>query len=325
MNNYLFKRLALSALTLWLVTVVVFVLVRVLPGDAIVAASAQSPGESSLTRAEIEAGRAALGLDRGIVVQYGEWFGDLISLNAGESFVTGRSVWAEMRPRLSVTLELTLVALIIVTVGGTTLGILSASAEGSRFDVAVRSFSLLAASVPQFWIALFLVIIMASWWGYFIPVEYSHVWDDPARNAQQILIPAVVLALRPLALLTRVMRASSVEVLSTEYIRAARARGLLTRTVLFRHVLNNALIPSLTVLAAQVVFLLGGAVVIESVFNLPGVGRALVQAISFRDYPIIQFLTLVIALGAVFINLGVDILYWAIDPRIKPASKARGS
>lgn len=325
MNNYLLKRLALAALTLWLVTVVVFVLVRVLPGDAVVAASAQSPGEGSLTRAEIEAGRVALGLDRGIVVQYGEWFGDLISLNAGDSFVTGGSVWGEMKPRLSVTLELTLVALIIVTVGGTALGILSASAEGSRFDIVVRSLSLLAASVPQFWIALLLVVIMASWWGYFIPVEYSHVWDDLARNAQQILIPAVILSLRPLALLTRVMRASSVEVLSTDYIRAARARGLLTRHVLFRHVLSNALIPSLTVLAAQAVFLLGGAVVIESVFNLPGVGRALVQAISFRDYPIIQFLTLLIALGAVFINLGVDILYWAIDPRIKSTPTVRGS
>jgi peptide/nickel transport system permease protein len=324
-NNYLLKRLALSALTLWLVTVVVFALVRVLPGDAIVAASAQSPGEGSLTRAEIEAGRAALGLDRGIVIQYGAWFGDLISLNAGDSFVTGGSVWTEMRPRLSVTLELTLVALLIVTLGGTTLGILSASSEGSRFDTAVRSLSLLAASVPQFWIALFLVVIMASWWGYFIPVEYSHFWDDPARNTQQILIPAVILALRPLALLTRVMRASAAEVLRTDYIRAARARGLPTRNVLFRHVLSNALIPSLTVVAAQAVFLLGGAVVIESVFNLPGVGRALVQAISFRDYPIIQFLTLLIALGAAFINLGVDILYWAIDPRIKQIPTVRGS
>ena len=325
MNNYLLKRLALSAVTLWLVTVVVFVLVRVLPGDAVVAASAQSPGEGSLTRAEIDAGRAALGLDRSLVVQYGEWFGDLIALDAGESFVTGSSVWSEIRPRLSVTLELALVALIITAVGGTTLGVFSASTEGSKFDVAVRSFSLLAASVPQFWIALFLVVVMASWWGYFIPVEYSHIWDDPGRNAQQILIPAVILALRPLALLTRVMRASSIEVLSTDYIRAARARGLLSRDVLFRHVLRNALIPSLTVLAAQSVFLLGGAVVIESVFNLPGVGRALVQAISFRDYPIIQFLTLLIALGAVFINLGVDILYWSIDPRIKPASTARAS
>jgi len=324
-NNYLLKRLALSVVTLWLVTVVVFVLVRVLPGDAVVAASAQAPGEGSLTRAEIDAGRAALGLDRSLVVQYGEWFGDLITLDAGDSFVTGGSVWSEMRPRLSVTLELALVALIITAVGGTILGVLSASAEGSRLDVAVRSFSLLAASVPQFWIALFLVVIMASWWGYFIPVEYSHIWDDPGRNAQQILIPAVILALRPLALLTRVMRASSLEVLSTDYIRAARARGLLSRDVLFRHVLRNALIPSLTVLAAQSVFLLGGAVIIESVFNLPGVGRALVQAISFRDYPIIQFLTLLIALGAVSINLGVDILYWAIDPRIKPSPTARGS
>ncbi len=325
MNNYIVKRLALSALTLWLVTVAVFVLVRILPGDAVVAASAQAPGEGSLTRAEIDAGRAALGLDRSLVVQYGEWFGELIRLDAGESFVTGTSVWSEMRPRLSVTVELALVALIITAVSGTSLGVLSASAEGSRFDVVVRSFSLLAASVPQFWIALFLVVIMASWWGYFIPVEYSHIWDDPGRNAQQILIPAVILALRPMALLIRVMRASSIEILSTDYIRAARARGLLNRDVLFRHTLRNALIPSLTVLAAQSVFLLGGAVIIESVFNLPGVGRALVQAISFRDYPIIQFLTLLIALGAIFINLGVDILYWAIDPRISPTTSGRGS
>lgn len=312
-------------MTLWLVTVVVFTLVRVLPGDAVVAASAQSPGEGALTRTEIDAGRAVLGLDRPLIVQYGEWFWELITLDAGDSFVTGSSVWSEMRPRLSVTLELALVALLITVVGGTTFGILSASMEGRKFDVVVRSVSLLAASIPQFWIALLLVVVMASWWGYFIPVEYRSIWDDPARNAQQILIPAMILAIRPLALLTRVMRSSSIEVLGNDYIRAARARGLLNRDVLFRHVLKNALIPSLTVLAAQSVFLLGGAVVIESVFNLPGVGRGLVQAISFRDYPIIQFITLLMGLGAVCINLCIDLLYGAIDPRIKLARSDNGS
>ena len=175
-------------------------------------------------------------------------------------------------------------------------------------------------SLPQFWVGLVVVISLASWFGYFRAGEYADFWDDPQRNAEQILLPALILALRPASLVARAIRASVLDVVHSDYVRASRARGLAPVTVARRHVFRNALLPGLTVFGAQMVFLLGGAVIIESVFNLPGLGRGLVLGVSLRDYPLVQFMVIGIASTAILINLAVDIAYARLDPRIRLAS-----
>ena len=322
--GHLIERLLLSLVGLWLVTIVIFLLLRVAPGDAVVAAAAQAPGEATLTFAQISSQRAALGLDRPYPVQYASWIGDLLTLDSGRSVVTGRSVWDELAPRIAVTAELAVVASLLTGVLGVSLGLLAATRRGGRVDALVRWGSLLALSVPQFWLGLITIIFVASWLGYFFwATEYAHFWSDPLRNIEQVLIPAIILAMRPIALIARVARNGALDVLSSDYIRAARARGLPPGLITFKHVMPATLIPVITVFGGQVVYLLGGAVVIESVFNLPGLGRALIDGVAFRDYSLLQFLVTSLAVVAVTVNLLIDFAYTLLDPRVRYSSESQ--
>lgn len=323
MSGFLARRLVLAFLTLWLVTVIVFVMLRVAPGDAVVAAAAQAPGEGTLTLQQVDERREALGLNRPYVVQYADWIGDLATLDSGTSLVTGGSVWDDVAPRISVTLELAVIAGLITALIGPTLGMLAAMNAGSPIDHAIRALTVGVMSLPQFWVGLIVVIALASWFGYFRAVEYANIWDDPLRNVEQILLPALILALRPAALIARVVRASALDVVHSDYVRASRARGLSPATVARRHVFRNAMLPGLTVLGSQMVFLLGGAVVMESVFNLPGLGRGLVLGVSLRDYPLVQFMVIGFAATAILINLAIDLAYARLDPRIMLTPAAR--
>ncbi|MCH7735667.1 MAG: ABC transporter permease [Chloroflexi bacterium] len=316
MAVYIARRLALAILTLWLVTIIIFVLLRVAPGDAVVAAIAQAPGEGALTVEQVDERREALGLNRPYIVQYADWIGDLATFDSGTSLATGGSVWDDVAPRISVTLELAVFAGLITALLGPTLGMAAAMNAGRPIDHGIRALTVGLMSLPQFWVGLVVVIALASWFGYFRAVEYADLWDDPQRNIEQTLLPALILALRPAALIARVVRASALDIVSSDYVRASRARGLAPGTVAWRHVFRNAMLPGLTVLGAQMVFLLGGAVVIESVFNLPGLGRGLVLGVSLRDYPLVQFMVIGFAATAILINLGVDLAYARLDPRI---------
>ena len=318
MGRYLASRLLLTLVGLWLVTVVIFLVLRVAPGDAVLAAAAQAPGEATLTLSQIESQRAALGLDRSYPVQYANWIADLLTMDSGRSVVTGRSVWDELAPRIAVTAELAFIASLLSAVLGVSLGLIAATRRGSRVDAVIRWGSLFALSVPQFWLGLITIIFVASWLGYFFwATEYAHFWSDPLRNAEQVMIPAIILAMRPTALIARVTRNAALDVLSSDYIRATRARGLPPRLITIRHVLPAALIPVTTVFGGQIVFLLGGAVVVESVFNLPGLGRALIDGVAFRDYPLLQFLVTALAVVAASVNLLVDFAYTLLDPRVR--------
>ena len=319
MAAYVFRRLGLSVLALWIVTVIIFLLLRVAPGDAVIAAMAQAPGEGTLTLEQIEARREALGLNRPYVVQYIDWLGDIARLDAGVSLASGASVWSELRPRFAVTLELAALTAVLVAVAGPVLGLTAAARRGAWPDRLIRGFTLAALSLPQFWVGLVAILALASWFGYFRATEYWTLWEAPLRNLEQVGLPALVLSLRPIALLVRVVRASALDVLGSDFVRTARAKGLDERPVMVRHVLRSALLPAFTVFAAQVVFLLGGAVVIESVFNLPGLGRALVLGVSLRDYPVVQFLVLVFAVVALAVNFAVDLAYARLDPRVRLA------
>lgn len=321
MGAYLARRLLLALFTLWLVTVVVFLLLRVAPGDAVVAAIAQAPGEGTLSAEQIDARREALGLNRPYAVQYFDWLGDLLRLDAGRSLASGASVWSELRPRIAVTAELALISLLLIGIAGPAAGVLAAAFRGQCVDRLVRGAALGLMSLPQFWLGLIIILVLASWFGYFRAVEYQPFWQAPWRNLEQVGLPALVLALRPAALLARVVRTSMLDALGADFVRTARSKGLDERKVLLRHAFRAAMLPALTVFAAQVVFLLGGAVVIESVFNLPGLGRALALGVSLRDYTLVQFLVLAFAVAALTVNLIVDLAYTRLDPRVTLTSE----
>ncbi len=316
MLAYVLARLGLALLTLWLVSVTAFVLLRVAPGDAAVAALALSPGETSLSPEQLDRRRRELGLDRPYLVQYGRWVGDMLRLDAGRSAASGLPIVQEVGPRIGVTIELAVVTALLVTVVGGGLGLVSAAAGGKAADVTVRVIAHLGLAAPAFWIGLMLIIGLASWTGYFAASAYAPLLEDPWQNLRAVLPAALVLAVRPAALLARVVRASTAEALRQDFVRAARARGLGEATVLWRHAFRVAAPPVVTVIGVETLFLLGGAVLIEQVFGLPGVGRALVAGVIERDYPLVQFLLVIFGGFAVALNLVADLVYLRLDPRV---------
>jgi peptide/nickel transport system permease protein len=317
MTGYVARRVAVALLTLWVVSGVAFILLRVAPGDAVVAAMALAPGESGLTQEALDARRHELGLDRPMARQYADWLAGLARLDAGRSSATGLPVIAEVSPRLGATAELAVVTFVFMCAAGFGLGIASAMARGGLADSVVRYGALAAMSAPAFWLGLIAVVAIASWTGVFVASSYVPFWQDPGRNLLAVAPAAATLAVRPAALLARVVRNAAVDAMHEDYVRTARAKGLAERVVVVRHALPPALLPSVTVAAAEAVFFLGGAVVIEQLFGIPGVGRALAAGVIERDYPLVQFLVLVFGSAAVVINLGTDLLYARLDPRVR--------
>ncbi len=314
---YLARRLALGALTLWLITLAAFLLLRIAPGDAVTAAVARAPGEGGLAAADIDQLRKELGLDRSWPVQYFDWLSDAARLDPGRSLATDRSVWDEIRPRLAVTAELALFALASMVMVGLAGGLVAARFEGSLPDGLIRGIAFLALSVPTFWLALVLVVAVASWTGHFLALGYEPFSSSPGANLRAVLPAAVVLAIRPSAVLLRVVRNSTLEAAASQYFLMARSKGLSRQIALAKHAFRSAMLPATTVIGAQAVFMLGGAVLIEQVFGLPGMGRLLVDAVLSRDFPVVESLVLVFGVTAIGVNLLVDFAYFRLDPRLR--------
>ncbi len=325
MASYIARRAALMLATLWLLTLLAFALLRVAPGDAALAALAQSPGEGFLTAEQLESRRHALGLDRSYVRQYADWMWGLARLDAGRSIASGLPVFEELAPRYAVTLELAAVTVLLTTAFAVPAGILAAYRSGTWIDRAVRAAALSALAVPSFWVGLIVLLTLAAWFGYFSAIDYAPPTADLWRNLQQIGPAAVVLALRPAGLLTRVVRSTTVEALALDHVRAARAKGVGEVAVVWRHAFRTAAPHVLTVLGAQAVYLLGGAVVVEQVFNLPGLGRSVAAGVLARDYPTVQFLVLAFGAVAMAVNLAVDLLHGALDPRVRSTATSFGA
>lgn len=317
MTRYLVRRAVLSAITIWLVTLIAFVLLRVAPGDAVLAAMARSPGEGTLTDQQLEQRRADLGLDRSYPVQYFAWLDGLARLDAGNSLVSGIPVSEEVAPRIAVTIELSLLALALAGVTGAVTGVIAAGARGGRFDAGASVASMAGLSAPAFWLGLLVVLAVAIWFDLFVAAGYRPIWEDPAGNLLRMIPAAAVLAVRPGALIFRVVRTATVEVLESDFVRTARAKGLGRTRILWGHAFRASALPGLTVLGAQTVFLLSGSVVIEQVFGLPGLGRLLTDGVLSRDYPVVQFLVMLFGLFAVMANLVVDFAYSRLDPRVR--------
>jgi peptide/nickel transport system permease protein len=315
-RKYLLARLALVVPVLFGVSLVTFSLIRLVPGDPVTVVL----GPDSRARPEdIAAIRAAFGLDEPPPVQYARWMGHVLTGDLGTSFRTGRSLTQELALRLPVTIELTVLAAVLGMIPALLVGVLAALKRNSAADYIATVSTLLGVSVPNFLLATLLVLAFSLWLRWLPPIGYVELNLDPLGNLRTMVLPALSLGLPFAAIMMRITRSSVLEVLGQDHVRVARAKGLRSAGVLGRHVLPNAAIPVITVAGIQIARLLGGAVIVETIFGLPGIGRYVYEAISMRDYPVVQGVTLVVALAFVLVSLLVDVLYAVVDPRIRTA------
>ncbi|HWV24618.1 MAG TPA: ABC transporter permease [Thermomicrobiales bacterium] len=311
MANYILRRLALMIPTLIGVSFLVFLLTRLTPGDPVrMIVGPDAPQE------RVDEVRRDLGLDRPVIDQYIRFMGGALQGDLGQSLRTRQPVMTELATRFPLTLQLTILAVSIAVVIGIPLGVASATRKDTSLDKAATVIALFGASMPLFWIAIMGILFFSVKLGW-LPTAGN---DGPIwtwAGLRSFILPAVTLALSPIALIMRLTRSSMLEVLNREYVTVARAKGLIESKVVVRHALRNALLPVITFVALVFGALLGGAVVTETIFSLPGLGRLVVTAINQRDYPIIQGAVLMLAVVFSLINFAVDILYAFLDPRIR--------
>jgi peptide/nickel transport system permease protein len=310
---YVARRLLLGALTLVLISVGVFWLLRLGPGDIAEVALGQGASQE-----QVDAMRQHLGLNEPIQGQYLRWIKQVFSGDLGESAISGTPVTSELTSRLPITAELLIITMLVTVAIGIPAGIISALYRNSVTDYVVRVAATIGLSVPVFWVATLVILLPTQWWGYSPPLNRTvGFFDDPLGNLRQFVPPAVILGAAAASGIMRLTRSTLLEVLSQDYIRTARSKGLRDRAVIWRHALRNALVPVVTVLGLQVAALLGGTVIIEQIFNLRGLGNYIYQSIFIKDYAVVQTMALYIALVVVLMNLIVDILYAWLNPRIR--------
>ena len=313
MRAYIIRRLLSGLIILFLLSIIVFLLLRVVAGDA-----ASLRCGLSCTPEGIKQARHELGLDAPYPTQYLTWLKDLATGHLGIGSLNQKPVLDTMRQRLPVTLELLVITITFTVAVGVPFGIISALYRNSMADHIVRLTAVLGLAVPSFWVATLVIFIPNELWGYSPPFGHAvSFFSDPVANLRQFVPPAAVLALASAAGVMRLTRSSLLEVMRTDYIRTARSKGLRDSLVVSRHALRNAMIPVVTVLGLQIASLLGGAVIIEVIFALPGLGRLEYEALLGRDYQVVQSLTLYIGAAVILMNLLVDISYAWLDPRIR--------
>jgi peptide/nickel transport system permease protein len=311
-TQYIVRRVLAIIPVLFGISVLVFGLVHLIPGDV-----AQILLGTQATDQQIETLRRTFGLDRPLPVQYVDWLSHVLRGDFGVSFRTNRPVLPDLVARFGVTLQLTLTSMIIALAVAIPLGVASARNRGRLSDGASRLVALLGLSIPNFWLGTLLILFVSLGLHWLPPVGFTSLLDNPWLGIQTLILPAIALGTAVAAFIMRMVRSSLLEVLRQDYVRTAYAKGLKDRAVLYRHALKNAFIPVLTVIGVQIGYLLGGAVIIESIFSLPGMGRFLLDSISNRDYSIVQGGVLFIAQIFCLVNLSVDLVYAWLDPRIR--------
>ena len=316
MQQYTLKRIGLFIPTLFLMTILVFVVMRIVPGDPAIALL-EGDGGGSYTAQDLQNLREKLGTDRNMAVQYVDWVGGIFQGDFGDSYWFKASVMSELGDRMPRTLELAVLAIVLSVIFSVPLGVISAIKPDSWLDFGARTFTIVGIAIPNFLMAVLMIISLLAIFNWLPPLGYVELWDNPIKNLQQMIFPAIALAIYDMAFIARVTRSSMMEVLREDYMRTARAKGLSERVVLVRHGLKNAFLPILTISGWQFARLFEGAVIIETIFLIPGVGRILIEAIFHRDFPMIQAVIVVIGTGVLLINLVVDLLYGWIDPRIR--------
>ena len=317
MRQYALKRIALFIPTILLITIIVFVVMRLIPGDACLAIL--SDGEATFTQEELADCRAELDLDKPLGGQYFDLIGGAVQGDFGDSLWFKAPVMVELKERIPVTVELTVLAMLIAVVFAVPLGILSAIKPESPIDYVARVFTLIGIALPTFMVAIFFILFLVAVFDWLPPLGYQPLWVDPRANLQQMIFPALALAIYEMAFVARVTRSAMMEIIREDYMRTARSKGLSETVVVLRHGLKNALLPVLTTSGWIFARLFGGTVIIETIFLVPGMGRILIESIFQRDYTMIQAEIVIIAAFIVTINLVVDLLYGVLDPRIRYA------
>ena len=324
MRNYIIKRLLLAVPTVIGVSILVFFMLRILPGDIV----QQVAGENEVTpelRAQIE---QELGLDKPAHEQYFEWLGGVVTLDFGRSLRLKTEINDQLAETLPVTIEMSLLALAISLLIALPIGVLAAVRQDSASDYVARSTAIAFLAIPSFWLGTMIIVYSSIWFNAATPVadDYRHFWEDPMANLEFMLFPfgyfiplgpAVLLGIGLSGTIMRLTRAQMLEVLRQDYVRTAWAKGLKERRVVAGHALKNALIPVVTVIGLQVPILIGGSVIVETIYNVPGMGQWLYQSIGFRDYTVVQTITLLTAVFVILANLVVDVAYAYLDPRIR--------
>jgi peptide/nickel transport system permease protein len=313
-RGYVANRLLIALVTLVGMSMVIFVLMRLAPGN-IVDVIFESAGY--VDQADKKKLEAELGVDQPLAVQYARWMGELVRGDLGKSYRYDMPAWKIIKPRLPVSLELAFLALVFSVVLGVPFGVISAVRQNRPIDYVLRVVSLAGLSMPSFWLGMVVILVFVRSLGWLPSVTYVSPFEDLRANLWQFVVPALAVGYRSSALIMRITRSAMLEVLREDYIRTARAKGQRSTLVVWRHALRNAGLPVITLIGIEFAFLIGSLVVTETVFNLPGVARYLVDAIQFRDYPVVQNLTMFIAIVVVLANLTVDLLYAWVDPRIK--------
>jgi peptide/nickel transport system permease protein len=323
MKGYIARRLLIMIPTILFATVVIFSLVNLLPGDIVDAMMADSP-DVRLDRAAIE---RTLGLDAPLIVQYGRWLGvmpgpdgrlsGIFQGNLGHSFWARKSVVELVALKWPITFQLGLMGLLVAQLIAIPVGVYSAARQDSWGDFAARSFAILCISVPGFWLATLVIVFPSIWWGYMPPLFVIRFMDDPVGNVRMFVVPAAILGMAMSGMTMRMTRTMTLEVLRQDYIRTAYAKGLREKVVVFRHALKNALIPVVSLVGLQMPVMIGGTVIIEKIFGLPGMGRLILDAVQQRDQALVSGVLFLFSIALVMINLLVDLTYSLLEPRIR--------
>ena len=315
MAKYILKRLLLMIPTLVGVAVLIFLLMRVVPGDIV---ELRFAGESAFAQKEsLDIERARLGLDQPIWKQFLVWLWGIARLDFGTSMWTGAPIIQEIRLRFALSLQLAVMATVVAVLLAIPLGVVAALKQDTWVDYVVRVFSIAGLATPSFWLGIVFILGLLIIFRWLPPMVYTPFWINPWQNIIQLIWPALAVGYRYSAVATRMTRSAMLEVLREDYIRTARAKGLREKLILSRHAIKNAMLPVLTVIALEFAFLMGGLVVTEQVFNLNGLGLLFVESVAHRDYTLTQALVLLVAFVFIFVNFLVDLMYAWLDPRIK--------
>lgn len=317
MQQYVVRRVLLFVPVLLLVSLIIFTVMRVVPGDVAILVVAGPEGEGKYSSEDLEKVRQQLGLDKPLVQQYVDWITGLARLDAGTSLYKKVPVMEEIGRRLPLTLELAVLTLLVSLALALPMGIVSALRQNTWLDYVIRVVSIGGITMPPFWVGSLIILFLALGFRWLPPMEYVPLTQDPGANLLQMAFPALALGYFYAAVVSRMTRSAMLEVLRQDYVRTAWAKGLSERLVVVRHALKNALLPVITISGFQFGTLLGGTVIMEFLFALPGIGSALIDGITFRDYPMVQTIILLIAIFFSLANLGVDLVYGIVDPRIR--------
>jgi peptide/nickel transport system permease protein len=317
MDAYVIRRLLWIPVTIILTTVVVFLLVRFIPGDIVDTIQAQMAANGGAETVDRNAIEHALGLDVPVYVQYGRWIGKIVVHgDMGTSLRTQQAITPQILKRIPLTFELGLMGILVGLVISLPIGVYAAIRQDTITDYILRSIAILLISVPSFWIGTLVILYPSIWWGWTPPMEFISFFKNPLGNLGMMIIPALVLGAAQTGGTMRMTRTMMLEVLRQDYIRTAWSKGLSERVVVLRHAIKNAFIPIVTMIGAGIPTLIGGSVIIEQIFNLPGMGRLMYDSLLGRDYPIVSAINLIMAILVIFTNLFVDVTYGWLDPRI---------